>query len=62
MDAGYAQYAQTLAAQGISVSIAPAGDAFKSIYMLAVAEGSALSATTSLSARAPAPGACLGRV
>ena len=57
MDAGYAKYAQALTAQGVSVSIAPAGDAFKSIYDLAVKEGTALSATTSLAAQAPAPGA-----
>ena len=58
VDAGYAKYAQALAAQGVSVSIAPAGDAFKSIYNLAVQEGSALSATAALAAQAPAPGAC----
>ncbi|KAK9845899.1 hypothetical protein WJX81_005505 [Elliptochloris bilobata] len=56
VDAGIGGYAKALAAAGVPVSIAPVGDAFKSIYQLAVAEGSALSATASLSALAPSAG------
>ncbi len=53
VDAGIAGYAKNLSGAGIPVSIAPAGDAFKSIYNLAAQEGSALSATTALSAAMP---------
>ncbi len=53
VDAGIAGYAKNLSGAGVPVSIAPAGDAFKSIYSLAAQEGSALSATAALSAAMP---------
>lgn len=54
VDAGIAGYAQTLASAGIPVTIAPVGDAWRSIYKLAMVEGTAMSATTAFAAHAPA--------